>query len=268
MAFKVGINAVREFYLQNKHSEIPEGYTVAGLDVHQWWHTQRSRYASDSGMKEHLRQQFTRLGKLGVDLRTDKQRAQDDIVFRFRDRLREIADFIGEHGMSALPERGEPFVNRARIWIDQYRKGTLDPALQEALEGIDGWSWEACGEAEEARKRAEWEERRRQLAEQRGTEHIGPVLDAIRAFAEQYGHTGIPVGAVTEDGVPFGRLADRWRRQEKVDRKLRRHLEEIPGWMWLRTPASPNIQRPAPVAIPEDTTQMNRAGLRQFLPAD
>lgn len=141
VTFKIGIDAVREFYLKNKHTDIPEGYTVAGLDIHHWWFVQRGAYSHPNGMKEHLRQQFARLENLGADLRTDKQRAAEDIVFRYRDRMAEIADYIGQHGMSALPEKGKTFVNSARNWIAQYHNGNLDPALQEALESISGWSW-------------------------------------------------------------------------------------------------------------------------------
>lgn len=200
--FKIGLDAVRAFYQEHRHVDIPEGHVVSGVDVHAWWSLTRAHYVSGV-LKDHHRIRMDKLGNLGVDLRTDKERAK---------------------------------------------------AQRQA--------------AEAARKEAEREARRRQLAEQRGTEDIGPVLAAIRSFAERYGHTGIPVGAITEEGVPFGRLADRWRRQGKVDRTLRRALDDIPGWAWLRSPESPKIQRPAPVAIPEDTTQMNRAGLRQFLPAD
>ena len=199
-AFKLNIEAVRKFYLEHKHTDIPEGYAVAGLDVHQWWHVQRARYASDTGMKEHLRQQLTRLSRLGVDLRTDKERAQEDIVFRNRDRLKEVAEYVGEYGMSALPEHGAPFVTNARKWITQYYDGKLDPAIQEVLEAIDGWSWEE-----------------------------GSGLGAFREFALTYGHLDVDRDHVTPDGEPIGDELYRIRKEcwTAVDPKMPiKHMDD------------------------------------------
>ncbi|MEU5425114.1 hypothetical protein AB0H73_05835 [Streptomyces olivoreticuli] len=130
----------------------------------------------------------------------------------------------------------------------------------------------AAQELKEETKRARKAQRRtEQLAARRGVDDVEPVLDAIRAFAAQYGHTAILVGATTEDGLEFGRIVDQWRRAYALgglDRMLRLALERIVEWDWARTPTSPKITRPAPVAIPDDTTQMRRAGLRQFLPGD
>lgn len=203
--FRVGLDAVRAFYLEHAHTDIPEGFTVGGIDVAAWWTLTRAHYASGV-LKEHHRLRLERLGNLGVDLRTDKELAR-------------------EQKQKAAEER-------ERLRVEQER-----------------------------------EERRQKRAAQRGTDDVGPILDAVRVFAERHGHTGIPVGAVTQDGVEFGRFVDRWRRV-RPDRQLRRVLEEIPQWTWTRTPASPTMQRPAPVPVPDDTTQMNRPGLRQFLPGD
>lgn len=210
--FRVGLNAVRAFYLEHKHTDFPEGFTAQGIDVAAWWALTRAHLASGV-LKDHHRQHVEKLGKLGVDLRTNKELAQ-------------------EAKRRAAEERREQ---------------------EERL-------------AEE-RREVKLEKRRQDRAAQRGTDDVSPIIDAIRAFANRHGHTGIPVGAVTEDGVEFGRFADRWRRV-RPDRSLRRVLEDIPHWTWMRTPASPMVQRPAPVPIPDDTTQMNRSGLRQFLPGD
>ncbi|MFI1796512.1 helicase associated domain-containing protein [Streptomyces sp. NPDC020379] len=124
---------------------------------------------------------------------------------------------------------------------------------------------------EEAKRARKAQRRAWQLASRRGVDDVGPVLDAIRAFTDQHGHTAIPVGAITEEGVEFGRIVDQWRRAYalgRLDGSLRRTLEGIVEWAWRRTPTSPRIARPAPVAIPEDTTQMRQTGLRQFLPSD
>lgn len=215
--FKIGLNAVRSFYQEHKHTNFPEGYTSAGVDVVEWWALTRSHYASGV-LKDHHRLRVEKLGNLGVDLRTNKELAK-------------------EAKRKAAEERHQQAMENRR----------------RAREGVV-----------------------RAAAERRGVDDIRPVLRAIRAFAEKYGHTGIPVGAVTEDGgIEFGRFVDQWRRMYAVrgrqfggDRELREGLESIPHWTWMRTPESPKIQRPAPVVIPEDTTQMNRAGLRQFLPAD
>lgn len=174
MAFKIGIRAVREFYLEHQHTDIPEGYTAAGLDVCTWWRVQRNHYRNN-GLKEHLRQQMARLGTLGADLRTDKERAAADPVFANRDRLKEIADFVGAHGMEALPRHGEPFINSARTWLIQYSNGTLDPALEAALEAIDGWSW------------------------MEGTD-----LKPFREFAFTHGHLDVAREYVTSAGEPIG----------------------------------------------------------------
>jgi PAS domain-containing protein len=208
--------------------------------------------------------------------------------------LREVKAFHRTHGHTDIPEdlivEGVP----VRLWWkqarDRYAGNGLKPHDRQRLEGLK-LDLRSDGELAKAEKRKAAEERHRQamenrqrakegviraIAERRGVDDIRPVLKAIRSFADQYGHTGIPVGAVTEeDGIEFGRFVDQWRRMYAArgrqfggDRELRDALESIPQWTWMRTPASPTVQRPAPVAIPEDTTQMNRSGLRQFLPAD
>lgn len=214
--FKVGLNAVRVFYLEHGHTDFPEGYTSAGLDVAAWWALTRAHYASGV-LKDHHRVRVEKLGNLGVDLRTNKELDRE-----------------------------------AKRKAAEEREQRLAEEREQRLAG---------------KRQRELEKRRQARAEQRGTDDTGPILEAIRAFAVKHGHTAIPVGAVTENGVEFGRFADQWRRV-RPDRQLRRNLEDIEHWTWMRTPVSPRLERPAPVAIPEDTTQMNRTGLRQFLPAD
>lgn len=196
--------------------------------------------------------------------------------------LRAVKEFHRKHGHTDVPgDLVIEGVNLALWWKtvrDRYAGKGMKPHERQRLEGLKlDLSTNAQLAKAEKERRAE-EERQRvraekagKLASQRGTADTGAVMDAIRAFAAQHGHTGIPVGAVTDDGVEFGRLVDRWRRAKPLnglDSKLRKHLESVEHWTWIRAPASPTIQRPAPVAIPEDTTQMNRSGLRQFRPAD
>ncbi|MFE9412392.1 helicase associated domain-containing protein [Streptomyces sp. NPDC006704] len=203
--------------------------------------------------------------------------------------LRAIREFSHEHGHTDVPEdvvvEGLPL----RLWWktvrDRYAGKGMSQHERQRMEGLKlDLATDAQLLKEERRRQAaerherSMENRRKSregqkmaLAAQRGTGETGPVLEAIRAFAVQYGHTGIPVGAVTDDGVEFGRLVDRWRRAKALgglDRALLKSLERVEHWSWMRTPASPTMERPAPVPIPEDTTQMRRAGLRQFLPAD
>jgi hypothetical protein len=208
--------------------------------------------------------------------------------------LRAIKEFHKEHGHTDVPERAIVEGVNLRLWWqtmrDRYAGKGMKAHERQRLEGLK-LDLRSDGELAKAEKRKVAEERHRQamenrqraregvakaIAERRGVDDIRPVLKAIRAFAEQYGHTGIPVGAVTEeDGIEFGRFVDQWRRMYAArgrqfggDRELRDALESIPQWTWMRTPASSTVQRPAPVAIPKDTTQMNRSGLRQFLPGD
>lgn len=135
IAFRFGLTAVRDFYAEHGHVDIPEGL-IAGFDLHQWWGHQRALYANPGGggMKEQARQQFAALAKTGIDLRTDKERARVDPVFRHRDKLKKLASHVAERGMSALPDS-------ARVWVDSHHKGTLSPELRVALEAIEGWSW-------------------------------------------------------------------------------------------------------------------------------
>lgn len=192
--------------------------------------------------------------------------------------LRAIKEFHKEHGHTTVPDEVVVDGVNLRLWWqavrNRYAQEVLKPHDRQRLEklGLDLATDAQIAKAEKQRaaekeKEEERERRRQARAEQRGTDDTGPILEAIRAFAGKHGHTAIPVGAVTESGVEFGRFVDRWRRVQP-DRQLRRDLEDIEHWTWMRTPASPRLERPAPVAIPDDTTQMNRTGLRQFLPAD
>jgi len=206
-------------------------------------------------------------------------------VLAFKVGITAVQNFHREHGHTRIPEGYVAAGVDVKAWWTLTRAHYASGALKEdqraqvdrlARTGVDLRTDKEIAKeekrraAEEARLRLteeQREKRRQERAAQRGTEEAGPILDAIRAFAERHGHTGIPVGAVTQGGVEFGRFADRWRRV-KPDRGLRQSLEAIPHWTWMRTPASPTVQRPAPVAIPDDTTRMNKAGLRQFLPTD
>lgn len=188
--------------------------------------------------------------------------------------LRAIKEFHREHGHTNVPDGVIVEGVNLRLWWqnmrDRYAGNGMKPHDRQRLEGLKLDLRTDAQLAKEARLEEQRAERLQQLAAQRGVDDIGPVLDAIRAFAARQGHTGIPVGA-TAGGVEFGRHVDRWRRQYvrgKVDKTLRRALEGIPAWTWVRTPGAPRMQRPAPAPIPEDTTQMNRSGLRQFLPGE
>lgn len=193
-----------------------------------------------------------------------------------------IKEFHRKHGHTEVPDGVIVEGVNLRLWWktmrDRYATKGMKPHERQRLEGLKldlrsdkELAAEQRKAEAESRREAERAKRRANLAAQRGVEDLGSVLDAIRAFAEQHGHTGIPVGATTEGGVEFGRHVDRWRQQfakAPIEKGLRRALEKMPHWTWVRTPASPRLQRPAPVPIPDDTTQMNQAGLRQFLPAD
>lgn len=192
--------------------------------------------------------------------------------------LRAIREFHKKHGHTDVPDSVVIEGVNLRLWWqfmrDRYAGKAMKPHDRQRLEGLKldlrSDTELAKEKAAEERMEAQRAQRRAKLAAQRGVEDIGPVLDAIRAFAERHGHTGIPVGATTIDGVEFGRHVDRWRRQyarAPIEKGLRRALEGMPHWVWMRTPGAP-VERPAPAPIPEDTTQMNRSGLRQFLPGD
>ncbi|MET7363174.1 helicase associated domain-containing protein [Streptomyces sp. NPDC005562] len=203
-------------------------------------------------------------------------RRRGDAVFAIG--LRAVKEFHQKHGHTDIPAdlvvEGVPVEVWWRTIRDQYSKKRIKPHEQQRLEGLklDLRSDKQIAEAKahEEHLEARRARRRAKLAAQRGVDDLGPVLDAIRAFAEQHGHTGIPFGAATVEGIEFGRHVDRWRRQYArgpIEKDLRRALESMPHWVWVRTPRTP-VERPAPVSIPEDTTRMRRAGLHQFLPAD
>jgi hypothetical protein len=93
-----------------------------------------------------------------------------------------------------------------------------------------------------------------------------PYLQAIEAFAERHGHTNIPDHVTSRVGeLQYGVTANAWRRAYAggvLSPWLVKRLEGIPGWTW-RLAEKPGP--PEKVVLPEDTTQMRRPGLRQFL---
>lgn len=204
--------------------------------------------------------------------------------------LRAIKEFHKEHGHTDVPDGVIVEGVNLRLWWqtmrDRYAGSGMKPHDRQRLESLKldlrSDSQIAKQKAREekkaqgAEKHAQDLERRRKaqegtakaLAAQRRTE---AALNAVRAFARQYGHTAVPVGAVTEEGLTFGRILDQWREayaKHTLSPQIASVLKGVDRWTWRRTPASPEIQRPAPAPVPEDTTQMNRRGLRQFLPGD
>jgi hypothetical protein len=96
-----------------------------------------------------------------------------------------------------------------------------------------------------------------------------PYLQAIETFAERHGHTNIPDHVTSRVGkLRYGVTANAWRRARAggvLSPWLVKRLEGIPGWTWRI------VEKPGPpekVVLPEDTTQMRRPGLRQFLIED
>lgn len=98
-------------------------------------------------------------------------------------------------------------------------------------------------------------------------QRLTPYLQAIAAFAERHGHTNIPDHVVSRVGeLRYGVTANAWRRAHAagtLNSWLTKKLEEIPGWTWTIS-EKPRFQ--GKVVLPDDTTQMRRSGLRQFLP--
>lgn len=215
-AFKVGLNAVRDFYTEHGHADIPEGTMVGDLDLHAWWKYQRNCYALGN-LKPHVLQRLEKLGKLGADLRSDKERAKEEAAFRHRKRLEEVASYVAKHGMEMLSKDQSTVARGAQTWIGQYHKGTLDPALVEALEGIEGWSWEAAD------------------------------LEELRAFALVHGHVDVPRDYAGADGLdeevttvhleawngphPSGAVKRRARRADRIAHLgWERAMQELRDW--------------------------------------
>ncbi len=183
--FLAGVTAVRAHYERHGHTDDLPGTLSAdsSLTVDEWWRTTRTNYASNH-LKPGDRAKVEKLGRIGLDLRTDKQRAQEEPDFHYRHVLRELAAYLAQHGISTLPQRGERFVNHARQWLAQDRNGTLHPRLRDALDSMEGWAWE--GEDDD--------------------------LAGLRAFAQTHGHVDLPRGYVTEAGEELGKRLHRARK--------------------------------------------------------
>lgn len=188
-------------------------------------------------------------------------------------RMRAVLDYVRkfylEHGHSRIPMGAVTVggVDVYDLWVSLKNCGEENRSqfLKGELEDMAALGVDVSPEDVRIRRRKRFREN---LAPPEQTRLI-PYLQAIEAFAERHGHTNIPDHVTSRVGeLRYGVTANAWRRAHAgrvLSPWLVRSLEAIPGWTWNI------VEKPGPpekVILPEDTTQMRRPGLKQFLSGD
>lgn len=175
--------------------------------------------------------------------------------------------FLREHGHSDVPKGMFVMDRDLRHWWAGMRGSLADGKLTDANRGalLELGELGADLRTDPVIK----EERTRKVRENISLGEIErhtPVINAIRTFGAQNGHTRIPpLWTTRNQGLPFGMQANAWRRahaDERLNKWLVTQLEGIEQWSWeVYDP-----RRLHNIVVPEDTTVMDRPGLRQYLP--
>lgn len=135
---------------------------------------------------------------------------------RWADGLAVLQAYVTREGHARVPYEHVEAGYKLGTWVgakrSQYRKGRMNPARQQQLEALPGWTWDAPEDV--------WET---------GFAHF---LD----FARTEGHQRVPVTYTTADGFPLGSWVRSHRRpgggRKTMTTGQRDRLEAVPGWSY------------------------------------
>ncbi|MFY1671278.1 Helicase associated domain protein [Plantactinospora sp. WMMB334] len=204
--YAAGLQALRHYMSAVGDARVPKDHvTDDGLALGQW--VQVRRLDRKIGRLSRERQQQLE------DLPGWSWNVRDS---RYERGYNAIRAFVAEHGHARVPA-GHVTATDFHLgrWVSKRRTGRkrnrLSAEQVAELEALPGWRWEVFDEGFDA------------------------GLDALRAYADEHGHTRVASAFKTEDGFKLGQWVT-VRRQDRAKGKLPEdraaELERLPGWSW------------------------------------
>ncbi|MGO8821936.1 MAG: Helicase associated domain protein [Desulfomonilaceae bacterium] len=194
-----------EYVASEKHALVPQDYrTPSGFTLGTWVNSQHTKYKKGL-LTDERKKRLERLPKWSWNP------TEDD----WQKAVQCLGNFVATHGHTRVPAKhvtDDGF--NLGMWTDgkrqSYKEGKLTTDHIQALENINGWTWNILEKA--------WNEGFEKLVE----------------FAEREGHSRVPRKHVT-DGFKLGIWVDNKRakyRKNKLPLERQKLLENVKGWSW------------------------------------
>jgi len=208
--WQMGLYYARQFIARKGHLRLPDGHEEDGFKLANWITWQRQNYKSGT-LSEARRQALEALdGWVWAPMEAAWQKG-----FRYAKR------FVAREGHARVPAEHIEGGFKLGSWVGWQRRfrkrDNLSGERREALEALEGWTWDAHDTA--------WQE----------------GLECAKRFVEREGHARVPRRHF-EDEFRLGQWVDSRRADYKrgeLSPERREALEALEGWVWtLRGPAS------------------------------
>ena len=195
-----GFAHLKNFLELEDHCRVPKNYkTDVGYELGQWVGVQRR---TKDTMEPVRRQRLEALPGWSWDPRSDRWEEGYSHLKEFSDREKHCR-------VAHLYKTDDGY--RLGGWVNEQRtnKDTMDPARQQRLEALVGWSWDVFSD--------KWE----------------TSFSHLKEFSEREGHCRVPEGYKTEDGNRLGKWVSVQRRtKDTMGSARRQRVETLPGWSW------------------------------------
>jgi hypothetical protein len=190
---------LQQFQAREGHALVPQGYKEDGVNLGSWVQEQRVNRANMTTERRKL-------------LESVPGWSWDPYTESWERGYAALTSFAERQGHAKVPRNFlEGGINLGN-WVAEQRGSRLKMTdeRRQRLEAVPGWSWNAVEES--------W------------MQH----LELLRVYADQEGHTNVPVDCV-EDGLKLGQWTRLRRREHKnLSPERQALLESIPGWFWGR----------------------------------
>ena len=204
-----GLAHTKKFIEREGHVRLQDSYEEDGFKLVYWISRQRRDYKSGILAEERRRALEALDGWVWDPMEAAWQRG-----------LAHARQFVEREGHARVPLWHIEVGVKLGTWVSRqrqaYKRGELPRHRREALEALEGWTWNTLDEA--------WRE----------------GLDHVKRFAEREGHARVPVKHV-EDGFRLGQWVNSQRADYKRDElSLERQeaLEALDGWVWAQWDAT------------------------------
>jgi superfamily II DNA or RNA helicase len=200
-----GFAYLKEFSDQQGHCRVPLKYRRGdGYRLGKWVETNRQRESFDPNRRQRLE------ALPGWSWDPHSQSWEESFAY--------LEQFADQHGHSRVPSK---YVTddgyKLGVWVAVQRNVKVSmeipPDRIQRLETLPGWSWFALEDR--------WEQ----------------YFSRLRLFVDREGHSRVPRGYKTEDGLRLGQWVGRQKGffcDGKIVPERRQRLESLPGWVWPR----------------------------------